>query len=146
MVLGHVLFQRVGVAAFRWFPSRDFVGGIEVVGEILAVAMANFPARREAGFDLWENWSAFFRGNFCLDQAKIKRHRMRCLVLTESDMAVQVDRGGLLGDARRWTFRFGNKCHSHSTFELAKVWREWWSVRDTGSATASLSDGQTLFR
>ena len=46
---GHVGFYLVRVRAGGWFPAGFFGGGIEVVGEIFGVGMADFPLGGETG-------------------------------------------------------------------------------------------------
>lgn len=45
---GHVLLELLGVGAGRGFPARDLLDRVEVVGEVLGVAMAHLPARRQS--------------------------------------------------------------------------------------------------
>lgn len=52
VVGGHVVLELLGVRARRRLPSRDFVGGVEVVGEVLGVGVADFPVGGQAGVSL----------------------------------------------------------------------------------------------
>lgn len=49
MVLTHVVFERLAVGLCRRLPSRLFGGRIEVVRQILAVAVAHLPAGGQSG-------------------------------------------------------------------------------------------------
>lgn len=49
--LGHIDLELLGVGALWGLPPRVLLGGVEVVGQVLAVAVADFPAGGEAG--LW---------------------------------------------------------------------------------------------
>lgn len=55
---GHVGFDFFGVGAGGGFPAGFFGEGVEVVGEIFGVGVADFPLVGEAGFlgGLWEGW------------------------------------------------------------------------------------------
>lgn len=44
MVLRHVDFQLLGICPSRRFPARFLCGGVEVIGKVLGVRMANFPS------------------------------------------------------------------------------------------------------
>src|SRR6266566_6275600 len=48
VVLGHVNLQLLRVRAWGWLPAGRLLGEIEVVGEILAVAVAHLPAGGQA--------------------------------------------------------------------------------------------------
>lgn len=52
MVFGHVVLELLGVGARRRLPARDFVDGIEVVGEVLRIGVAHFPVGRKTGVSL----------------------------------------------------------------------------------------------
>lgn len=52
MMGGHVMLELLGVGSLWGFPSRDLLGGVEVVGEVLGVGMANFPVGRKTGVSL----------------------------------------------------------------------------------------------
>lgn len=52
MVGGHVELELLAVGAGGGFPARGAVDGVEVVGEVLGVGVANLPAGRETGFSL----------------------------------------------------------------------------------------------
>lgn len=52
MVLRHVQFQFLSVGVGRRFPARFFGGGVEVVGEVLGVGVANLPASRKSRVSL----------------------------------------------------------------------------------------------
>ena len=52
MVSGHVVLELLSVGTLWRFPSRDLVGRVEVVGQVLGVGMANFPVRRKTGITL----------------------------------------------------------------------------------------------
>ncbi len=49
VVEGHVGFYLFGVRAGRWFPAGFFGGGVEVVGEVFGIGVADFPLGGEAG-------------------------------------------------------------------------------------------------
>ena len=48
VVVGHVDLELLGVGALGRLPARDGVLGVEVVGQVLAVAVADLPAGGEA--------------------------------------------------------------------------------------------------
>ena len=50
MVCGHVCLYFLGVCAWRGFPARFLGAGVEVVGEVFRVGVADFPLGWEAGF------------------------------------------------------------------------------------------------
>lgn len=50
VVDGHVDLELLGVGALGGLPARDGLLGVEVVGEVLAVAVADLPACGKAGF------------------------------------------------------------------------------------------------
>lgn len=50
VVQGHVGFYLFGIAAGGGFPAGFFGGGVEVVGEVFGVGVADFPSGGEAGF------------------------------------------------------------------------------------------------
>lgn len=52
VVLGHVKLELLGVGALWRLPAGLLLLGVEVVGEVLGVAVADFPARWEAGVGL----------------------------------------------------------------------------------------------
>lgn len=52
VVLCHVDLELVGIGAWRGLPAAVAVGGVEVVGEVLGLAVAHLPIGREAGFGL----------------------------------------------------------------------------------------------
>lgn len=52
VVLGHVQLELFGVGVCGRFPSRGLVDKVEVVGEVLAVAVADLPVGRQAGLFL----------------------------------------------------------------------------------------------
>ena len=58
MVDGHVGFYFLGVGAGGWFPAGFFGAGVEVVGEVFGVGMADFPLGGETGFvrGLLDGW------------------------------------------------------------------------------------------
>ena len=47
---GHVCFYFLGVGAGGWFPAGFFCAGVEVVGKVFGVGVADFPGWREASF------------------------------------------------------------------------------------------------
>lgn len=47
MVGGHVVLQLLRVGAGGGFPAGDLVGGVEVVGQVLGVGVADLPAGGE---------------------------------------------------------------------------------------------------
>ena len=47
---GHVCFYFFGIGAGGGFPAGFFGGGVEVVGEVFRVGVADFPGGGEAGF------------------------------------------------------------------------------------------------
>jgi hypothetical protein len=49
MVRGHVVLEFLGVGAGGGFPSRQLLGRVEVVGEVLGVGVSDLPARRKTG-------------------------------------------------------------------------------------------------
>ncbi len=49
VVEGHVGFYLFGVRAGRGFPAGFLGGGVEVVGEVFGVGVADFPLGGEAG-------------------------------------------------------------------------------------------------
>ena len=50
VVEGHVCFYFFGIGAGGWFPAGFFGGGVEVVGEVFGVGVADFPGGGQAGF------------------------------------------------------------------------------------------------
>ena len=52
VVLGHVKLELLRVGAGGRLPAAVLLGGIEVVREVLAVAVSYFPVRWESGFSL----------------------------------------------------------------------------------------------
>lgn len=50
VVEGHVCFNFLGVGAWGWFPAGFFCRGVEVVGEVFGVGVADFPGWGEACF------------------------------------------------------------------------------------------------
>ena len=50
MVRCHVGFYEAGVGAGRGLPSGLFDAGVEVIGEVLAIGVADFPVRGKARF------------------------------------------------------------------------------------------------
>ena len=50
VVLGHVVFELLRVGSRRRLPARVLLGRVEVVGEVLAVAVADLPVGRETRF------------------------------------------------------------------------------------------------
>jgi hypothetical protein len=50
VVSGHIVLEAVGVGALRRLPARDLVDGVEVVGQVLGVGVANLPVGGEPGF------------------------------------------------------------------------------------------------
>lgn len=67
MVLAHVDLELVGIGARGWLPSRLFGLGVEVVGKVFGVGVADFPSGREAGITLsyilaWRSLTLIFPG------------------------------------------------------------------------------------
>lgn len=54
VVGSHVVLELLGIGACGGLPSRDLVGGVEVVGEVLGVGVAHFPSGRKTGVSLDE--------------------------------------------------------------------------------------------
>ncbi len=54
MVDGHVVLELLGVRLRGRLPARHLLGGVEVVGQVLGLAVAHFPVWREAGLGLLE--------------------------------------------------------------------------------------------
>jgi len=54
VVGGHEGFQGFGVGACRGLPAGFFGAGVEVVGEVFRVGVADFPGGGEAGGGLFE--------------------------------------------------------------------------------------------
>lgn len=52
VVGGHVVLELFGVGAGGGFPSRQLLGRVEVVGEVLGVGVSDLPARRKTGVSL----------------------------------------------------------------------------------------------
>jgi hypothetical protein len=52
MVFGHVQLELFGVGVGGGLPARSLVDKVEVVGEVLAVAVADLPVGRQAGLFL----------------------------------------------------------------------------------------------
>lgn len=52
VVAGHVMLELVAVGASGGLPSRDLVGGVEVVGQALGVGVAHFPVGGETSDSL----------------------------------------------------------------------------------------------
>lgn len=50
VVLSHVNLELFGVSAGGRLPARVLFGMVEVVWQVLALAVAHFPVGREAGF------------------------------------------------------------------------------------------------
>ena len=50
VVQGHVCFYFFGIGAGGGFPAGFFGGGVEVVGEVFGVGVADFPGGGEASF------------------------------------------------------------------------------------------------
>lgn len=50
MVLSHVDLELFGVGAGGRLPARVLFGMVEVVWQVLALAVAHFPVGRETGF------------------------------------------------------------------------------------------------
>lgn len=48
VVLTHVVFQRFAVRLRRWLPSRLLRVWVEVIRQVFAIRMSDFPARRQA--------------------------------------------------------------------------------------------------
>lgn len=48
VILAHVVLQRLAVGVLRRLPSRLFAAGVEVVRQVLAVGVANLPARGQS--------------------------------------------------------------------------------------------------
>lgn len=48
VVYGHVFLELLRVRVGRRLPARDLLGGVEVIGEVLGVAVAHLPARGES--------------------------------------------------------------------------------------------------
>ena len=46
------MLELLRVGALRGLPSRDLVGRVEVVREVLGVGVADFPIGRETGVSL----------------------------------------------------------------------------------------------
>lgn len=51
--VGHVDLELLGVGALGGFPAGNGFFGVEVVGEVFAVAVADFPVGRETGLGLF---------------------------------------------------------------------------------------------
>ena len=49
VVFGHVVLELVDIGALGRLPSRRLLGGVEVVGEVLAIAVTHFPVRGQTG-------------------------------------------------------------------------------------------------
>lgn len=47
VVLCHVGLELLSVGSRGWFPSRQFLAFVEVVGEVLGVGVSNFPSSGE---------------------------------------------------------------------------------------------------
>jgi hypothetical protein len=62
VVCGHELLELLRVGAGRRLPARDFLLAVEVVGQVLGVAVAHFPARGESGLILCDNRQLYPRG------------------------------------------------------------------------------------
>ncbi len=52
MVGSHVDLELLGIGAGRGLPARRLLGGVEVVGEVLGVGVADLPVGRQAGVRL----------------------------------------------------------------------------------------------
>ena len=44
VVLSHVALELLGIGSLRRLPSRLFLGFVEIVGEVLGLRVADFPA------------------------------------------------------------------------------------------------------
>ena len=89
VVGGHVVLELLGVGACRGLPSRDLVGRVEVVGEVLGIGVTDFPVGRQPGFSLT-------RGNRSVSKAPAIREEVHTGGRT---MVVSV--GGF--DAGQWS-------------------------------------------
>jgi hypothetical protein len=58
VVLGHVELQLLRVGAGGGFPARVLLGRVEVVGQVLALAVAHFPVRGKARVGVLRTLSA----------------------------------------------------------------------------------------
>lgn len=52
MVSRHVMLELLGVGARGGLPSRQLLGRVEVVGEVLGVGVTDLPTRRKTGVSL----------------------------------------------------------------------------------------------
>jgi hypothetical protein len=52
VVSRHVMLELLGVGAGGGFPSRQLLGRVEVVGEVLGVGVTDLPTRRKTGVSL----------------------------------------------------------------------------------------------
>lgn len=52
VVSGHVVLELLAVGSCGRLPSRDLLGHVEVVGELLGLGVSNFPVGRESGISL----------------------------------------------------------------------------------------------
>lgn len=55
VLIGHVVLELLGVGAGGRDPVRDLVDGVEVVGEVLGLGVADLPIGGETGGSLAEN-------------------------------------------------------------------------------------------
>lgn len=52
VICGHVMLELLRVGAGWWFPSGDLFGLVEIVRQVLAVAVAHLPAGGETSLGL----------------------------------------------------------------------------------------------
>lgn len=52
VVGSHIMLKLLGIGAGGRFPSRELLGGVEVVGEVLGVGVSDLPSRRKTGVSL----------------------------------------------------------------------------------------------
>jgi hypothetical protein len=52
VVGGHVVLELLSVCTGRGLPSRELLGRVEVVGEVLGVGVSDLPTRRKTGVSL----------------------------------------------------------------------------------------------
>jgi hypothetical protein len=63
VMVRHVVLELVGVGALGWLPAGNSFYCVEVVGEVLAVAVADLPVGRETSLRLEgivRSWVSFF--------------------------------------------------------------------------------------
>jgi len=63
VMVRHVVLELVGIGALGWLPAGNGFYCVEVVGEVLAVAVADLPVGRETGLRLEvivRSWVSFF--------------------------------------------------------------------------------------